>query len=180
MEEYQLWLRPGESGGAWWGNASTLLIVAVDGPGVRVGQPWPSSGVPCRVLGAMAAGDRPEAVPAVPEDHQMQAARMLNRLGVPSNLLGYAYLRSALTLLLGMSAAGVGLSRMVYPQVAEEYHVTPRSVERAMRHAIAQMWQRGGDEGYRRTLGRLGSIAGDRPTNSEFLAQVTECIQMGL
>ena len=59
------------------------------------------------------------------------------------------------------------------------HQTSPQSVERAIRHAIAQTFARGGSEGYRAALGRLASSVGDTPTHAEFLAQTAECLRLG-
>ena len=61
---------------------------------------------------------------------------------------------------------------------AEKHNTTARSVERAIRHAIAQTFARSGGIGYRTALGRLASSVGERPTNSEFLAQTAEKLRL--
>ncbi len=117
-------------------------------------------------------------------DRPHSAARcvtaMLTELGVPVKLLGFGYLRSAVLLLLTEQGGALRLSRGVYPAVARQFAATPASVERAIRHAITLTWARGGQEQYRRVLGRMGSVAGDRPTNGEFISQVAEGARLRL
>lgn len=103
---------------------------------------------------------------------------ILLQLHVPANLEGYRCLRTALMESCGEAACLQSLSRSLYPRVAQRHGLSEKSVERAIRHAINQAWIRGGAEMYRQLLGRQGSIVGDRPTNGEFLAQVTECLRL--
>lgn len=149
-----------------WPEGGMLLLVAVDGQGRR-------RELPCRVVGRIA----PEG-PADDADPLQKVTEVLADIGVPANLLGYGYLRSALVELL-THPAGACLTRTVYPCIARQFSVTERSVERAIRHAISAAWARGGGENYRRVLGRLGSTVGEKPTNGEFLAQVAEGIRSG-
>ena len=152
-------------------GADTLLLVAVD----RRAADTPGA-YPCRVVGTFSpAGYR---APDVQEDAAVRAGRLLSEVGVPANLLGCAYLRTGLTLLLQEPALGRTITRSLYPRVAEVHRTTARSVERAIRHAIAQAFARTGGAGYRNALGRLASPVGDRPTNSEFLAQAAEMLRM--
>ena len=148
-------------------SGDTLLLVAVDpraasNPGAY----------PCRVVGTFT----PPA-PLAPADDGLRISRLLAEIGVPGNLLGCAYLRTALALLLAEPRLGRTISRTLYPRVAEKHLTTPACVERAIRHAIAQTFAR--DNGYRAALGRLASSVGDRPTNAEFLAQTAECLRLG-
>ncbi len=155
-------------------DAPLLLLISVD-----VSARSDGLGLPCRVLGTIAQGVGMPAAPAAASDGQeSRIVRMLAMIGVPSNLLGYDYLRTALTVMLQQPDMGHGLTRALYPEVARQHGTTARCVERAIRHAIGQTWARGGGADYARLLGRMGSTVGDRPTNSEFLAQVAEGIRL--
>ena len=146
----------------------TLLLVAVDPHAAHA-----PGAYPCRVVGTFAP---PSTLP------EMNAAQritgLLAQIGVPGNLLGCAYLRTALSLLLEEPALGRSITRSLYPRIAGMHQTSPQSVERAIRHAIAQTFARGND-GYRAALGRLASSVGDRPTNAEFLAQTAERLRLG-
>ena len=149
----------------------TLLLVAVD----RAAADTPGA-YPCRVVGMFSP---PAQIPAPPEEDVRRASRLLSEIGVPQNLLGCAYLRTALTLLLAEPALGRTITRRLYPRIAQQHGTSAQSVERAIRHAIAQTFARGG-EGYRAALGRLASSVGERPTNAEFLAQTAERLRLGM
>ncbi len=151
----------------------TLLLVAVD----RHASDTPGA-YPCRVIGEFSALAQ-MSMPSAPADDAARISRLLTEMGVPTNLLGYAYLRTGLTLLLAEPDLGRCISRSLYPRIAKVYDVTASSVERAIRHAIVQTFARGGGALYRASLGRLASSVGDHPTNSEFLAQTAERLRMG-
>lgn len=152
-------------------GGETLLLVAVDPSAADTPGAWP-----CRVVGEFSPrGDA--ALP--PAEDAARISRLLSDIGVPTNLLGYAYLRTALTMLLAEPSLGRCISRSLYPRVAEQHHTASAGVERAIRHAIAQTFARGGGTRYRAALGRLASSVGDRPTNSEFLAQTAERLRLG-
>ncbi len=157
MEWY---LQPGEN---------TLLLVAVDGRAADQ-----SGAYPCRVVGTFTppAADRPAGDPRL-------ITRLLAEVGIPRNLLGYAYLHTGLSLLLAEPALGRTITRNLYPRIAEAHHTSASSVERAIRHAIAQTFARDGSAGYRAALGRLASPVGEKPTNAEFLAQAAERLRLG-
>ena len=151
-------------------GGDTLLLVAVDGAAVNT-----PGAYPCRVVGTFSPAEQ-RLIPA--PDDAVRVSRLLAEIGVPGNLLGCAYLRTALMLLLEEPRLGRTISRGLYPRVAEQHRTTSACVERAIRHAIAQTFARGG-EGYRAALGRLASSVGDRPTNAEFLAQTAERLRFG-
>lgn len=159
------------------GGADALLLVAVSAPAADT-----PGAYPCRVVGRFSAGAaNPLAGAAKTRGTETDAARVsrfLSEVGVPPNLLGCAYLRTALTLLLAEPSLGRTITRRLYPRIAEAHRTTVRGVERAIRNAIAQTFARAGDAGYRAALGRLASSVGDRPTNSEFLSQAAERLRM--
>ena len=150
-------------------GAQTLLLVAVDGAAANT-----PGAYPCRVVGTFSPA---EQIITPLQDDTARISRLLAEIGVPGNLLGCTYLRTALALLLAEPRLGRTISRTLYPRVAEKHLTTPACVERAIRHAIAQTFAR--DNGYRAALGRLASSVGDRPTNAEFLAQTAECLRLG-
>ena len=154
-------------------GGQTLLLVAVDG--CAADQP---GAYPCRVIGAFAELARKTALPAA-ADESVRISRLLADIGVPTNLLGYAYLRTGLAMLLEDPGVSRCISRSLYPRIAEKHDTTVSGVERAIRHAICQTFARGGSERYRAALGRLASSVGDRPTNAEFIAQAAERLRMG-
>ena len=153
-------------------GGDTLLLVAVD----RLAADTPGA-YPCRVVGTFSP--MAQRITPAPADDALRVSRLLSEIGVPRNLLGCTYLRTALVLLLQEPALGRTITRSLYPLIAEKHATSARSVERAIRHAIAQTFAREGGAGYRSALGRLASSVGDRPTNSEFLAQTAERLRLG-
>ena len=152
-------------------GAQTLLLVAVDGAAANT-----PGAYPCRVVGTFSPAEQ-RFSPL--QDDTARISRLLAEIGVPGNLLGCAYLRTALALLLQEPALGRAVTRSLYPRVASAHQTSASGVERAIRHAIAQTFSRVGAQGYRSALGRLASSVGDRPTNAEFLAQTAECLRLG-
>lgn len=166
MEELSWWLTQSAPGGA-------LLLVAVDAA------PQGAGAYPCRVVGAISALTQPADRPTPPSPSTPPETRireLLSAVGVPANLLGFTYLLTALTLMQQEPSLRRNMTRALYPRIAHQHGTGARSVERAIRHAIAATWARSGGEPYRRQLGRLASFVGEKPTNSEFLAQVSECL----
>lgn len=146
-------------------HRGVLLLVAVDGDLTRA-----EGGIPCRVVGSLTPGS-PFAPPEPPEE---SPAELLSAAGVPLQLRGYAYLRTALRLIRREPGLLRGLNRRLYPAVAREHEASAPAVERAIRHAIAVTWQRDGGERCRRLLGRMCSSVGDAPSNGEFLTMLAQ------
>ena len=150
-------------------SGDTLLLVAVDPRAAS-----DPGAYPCRVVGTFT----PPA-PLAPADDGPRISRLLAEIGVPGNLLGCAYLRTALSLLLKEPELGRTITRSLYPRIAQTHRTSAQSVERAIRHAISQTFARCGSEGYRAALGRLASSVGEKPTNAEFLAHTAERLRLG-
>ena len=155
-------------------GGETLLLVAVDPGAVNTPGTWP-----CQVVGGFTPSSAFVPLAPAPQTDAQRISRLLTEIGVPGNLLGCAYLRTALALLLQEPALGRAVTRSLYPRVASAHQTSASGVERAIRHAIAQTFSRVGAQGYRSALGRLASSVGDRPTNAEFLAQTAECLRLG-
>ncbi|MBQ7851163.1 MAG: sporulation initiation factor Spo0A C-terminal domain-containing protein [Clostridia bacterium] len=160
-----------------WGEGGLLLLVAVEAE-----ESVPARSLPCRVLGRVTpgapalAGNGAEVREHPPA--QERVSRLLTAIGMPPNLLGFGYLRTALTEALRRPELLRGLNRRLYPEVARRYGVSAGSVERAIRHAISQTWARGGGERCRRIMGRHVSPVGDRPTNGEMIALLADRLAM--
>lgn len=106
--------------------------------------------------------------------------RNLTNLGVPANLMGYEYLKFGLSKVLENPVIIRRMTKELYPAIAQEYGTTPSQVERAIRHAVEVMFDRVDPELLRKYFGNTISIKKDKPTNSEFLAQVAEHIRIEL
>ncbi len=149
-----------------------LLLVAVEAPVDAAAR-----GVPCRVVGSLTPGS--PFHPPAPREPAGRVTQVLASLGVPTNLRGYGYLRSALMLALERPETLRGLGRRLYPAVAREHGASVPAVERAIRHAIAVTWLRGGGERCRRLVGRECSCVGDHPSNGELLTMLADAMAGG-
>lgn len=167
MEAFELRWPEGQDA---WAEQGVLLLVAVS---PREGE----GGVPCRVLGSIRPGspfvqaERPDPLPG-------RVTALLGDIGVPTNLRGYAYLRSALIRAQERPDMLRGLGRRLYPVIAQEHGVSAAAVERAIRHAVAVTWERGGAERCRRLLGRACSCVGDHPSNGEMLCMLADHLSL--
>lgn len=104
----------------------------------------------------------------------------IRRLGVPAHIKGYSYLRTAIMNAVRDSHLMDSITKLLYPTVAETYNTTSTRVERAIRHAISCAWDRGGSESFCSFFGYDTSVYPARPTNSEFIALVTDKLRLRL
>ena len=70
------------------------------------------------------------------------------------------------------------VTKVLYPQVAKKFYTTPSRVERAIRHAIEVAWDRGDVETLQRFFGYTVSEMKGKPTNSEFIAMISDHLSL--
>ena len=70
------------------------------------------------------------------------------------------------------------ITKLLYPTIAAKYDTTPSRVERAIRHAIEVAWGRGNMETLDRLFGYTINYGKGKPTNSEFIALITDKIRL--
>jgi two-component system response regulator (stage 0 sporulation protein A) len=72
------------------------------------------------------------------------------------------------------------ITKVLYPRIAQTFKTTPSRVERALRHAIEVAWNRSDPETLQNILGHSISNEGRKPTNSEFIAMISEQLRTQL
>lgn len=101
-------------------------------------------------------------------------SKLLHDLGMPSHIKGYQYIRDSIELMYNNPDTLGGITKEVYPYIAEKYNTTPSRVERAIRHAIEVSWSRGDYDLMEEIFGHSVDFDRAKPTNSEFLATITD------
>ena len=101
---------------------------------------------------------------------------IIHRIGVPAHIKGYHYLREAIILSVGDKEMLESVTKLLYPAVAKKFSTTPSRVERAIRHAIEIAWDRGDLDILNSYFGYTISTGKGKPTNSEFIALITDKI----
>ncbi len=114
------------------------------------------------------------------KDVRMAIVRALKEIGLPSHLLGYQFLISGLFFVVQQNGFRRDVTTRLYPYIAEQHQSTPQKVERSMRHAIEATWSRGDLGNLHRIFGNTVQRSSGRPTNSEFLARMTDYVLMNL
>ncbi len=104
---------------------------------------------------------------------------LLHEVGIPAHIRGYVYLRQAIKKCCENGNEYLGsITKVLYPEVALMYHTTGSRVERAIRHAIEVAWNRGDTETINRIFGYSISKNKDKPTNSEFIAMISDYLNI--
>ncbi len=103
---------------------------------------------------------------------------IIHDVGVPAHIKGYQYLREAIIMSVNDMDMLNSVTKILYPEVAKKFHTTPSRVERAIRHAIEVAWSRGKVETIEEMFGYTVNQGKGKPTNSEFIALITDKIRM--
>lgn len=72
------------------------------------------------------------------------------------------------------------VTKILYPAIAKRNQTTASRVERAIRHAIEVAWGRGKMETIDEVFGYTISTGKGKPTNSEFIALISDKITLGI
>ena len=125
----------------------------------------------------------PTVVPTSGAQKQAQnleavVTEIIHEIGVPAHIKGYQYLREAIILTINDMDVINAVTKVLYPEVAKKFCTTPSRVERAIRHAIEVAWDRGDIETLQKFFGYTVSNIKGKPTNSEFIAMIADCLSL--
>ncbi len=116
---------------------------------------------------------------AVNTSLELKVTEVIQKMGIPANLKGYRYIRSAVVMASEDVSMLDSITKRLYPEIAKLYKTTPSRVERAIRHAITAAWERGkGDVVFmREKLHCEINFDDEKPTNSELIALISDCLR---
>ena len=130
---------------------------------------------PRRRTGSLCAQlDAPEPAPTL----ESVVTDVIHEIGVPAHIKGYQYRREAIMLAIDDMDVINSVTKVLYPEVARKFNTTPSRVERAIRHAIEVAWDRGDLETLQKFFGYTVSNIKGKPTNSEFIAMIADCLSL--
>ncbi len=110
-------------------------------------------------------------------DVDMIIAEKLNQIGIPASLKGYRYICTAIKEVLKDEMALEGITKVLYPNVAKKHNSTSQRVEKAIRHAIEVAWSRNEESELKKEFKFSKGSGRMRPTNSEFIAVLSQNIR---
>ena len=114
------------------------------------------------------------------ESIEALVTNVIHEVGVPAHIKGYQYLREAIIMVVNDIDVINQITKSLYPKIAEKYKTTPSRVERAIRHAIEVAWGRGQQDVVENIFGYTISAAKGKPTNSEFIAMISDKLRLEL
>ena len=112
------------------------------------------------------------------ENMEIVATDVIHQLGVPAHIKGYHYLREAILSSIEDPELLESVTKLLYPTVAKRFDTTSSRVERAIRHAIEIAWDRGNLDTLNAFFGYTVNTCKGKPTNSEFIALITDKLRL--
>lgn len=113
-------------------------------------------------------------------DIEVEASSLLHEFGVPANVKGYLYLRDAIMMVIDNVELLSGVTKELYPSIADKYNTTSSRVERAIRHAIEVASERS-----KANMSKSPTLFSstfpshiNKPSNSEFIAVLSDSIRL--
>lgn len=113
-------------------------------------------------------------------DLELEVTNIMHAVGIPPHMIGYQYLREAIIQSSKSPRAFTSVTKILYPEVAKKFESTPQKVERAIRNAIESAWARGKTGQNPSIFGGQINFSKDKPTNSEFIAMMSDRIKIEL
>ena len=112
------------------------------------------------------------------EDKMYYITKLMLELGMPAHLRGYHYLREAVCMSMEDMELVGSVTKLLYPEIARKYKTTDQKVERAIRNIIEVSWERGNESLMEELFGYSREHGKRRPTNSEFIAAMSDKMRM--
>ena len=109
---------------------------------------------------------------------QVSITNILHELGVPSHIKGYQYIRESIMIVYDRPEIIGGITKELYPEIANKYDTTVSRVERAIRHAIEVSWNRGNWDLMEDIFGYSIDVEKAKPTNSEFIVTIADKLKL--
>ena len=129
---------------------------------------------------------KPQFIDIAPENKKNEenlealVTNIIHEVGVPAHIKGYQYLREAIMMVVNDIDVINQITKQLYPDIAKKFSTTPSRVERAIRHAIEVAWGRGQTDVVESIFGYTVSAAKGKPTNSEFIAMISDKLRLEL
>ncbi len=109
---------------------------------------------------------------------KISITKTLHDLGIPSHIKGYQYIREGVEILFDRPDVIGGITKELYPELADRFSTTVSRVERAIRHAIEVSWNRGDWDLMEELFGHSVDIDKAKPTNSEFMVTIADKLRL--
>lgn len=160
-------------------NASEVIReVSELGVNYFILKPFDNKDLELRILDMFNKKEENKSLNLYSSNLQISVSKILHQLGIPSHIKGYQYLREAICILFQRPETIGGITKELYPELANRYDTTVSRVERAIRHAIEVSWNRGDWTLMEEIFGHSVDIDKAKPTNSEFIVTIADKLRL--
>ena len=131
-----------------------------------------------RIKEVMSKNSKNKNIDFTTSNLQLSITKVLHELGIPSHIKGYQYIREAIGIIYDRPEVIGGITKELYPELADKFDTTVSRVERAIRHAIEVSWNRGNYYLMEEIFGHSVDIDKAKPTNSEFIVTIADKLKL--
>ena len=131
-----------------------------------------------KIISVISDNEKNKSIDLFNNNLQISITKTLHELGVPSHIKGYQYIREGISLVYKNPEIIGGITKELYPEIADKYDSTVSRVERAIRHAIEVSWNRGNWDLMEDIFGHSVDIDKAKPTNSEFIVTIADKLRL--
>ncbi|MBE7017665.1 MAG: response regulator [Ruminococcaceae bacterium] len=111
------------------------------------------------------------------EELERDIDEILLKIGIMPHLMGYSYLKAALSMTYEDRELLLGVTKVLYPELAKRFDTSPANLERCIRSAIEIAWKEGGRRKRDEYFSDEIWISPDKkPGNTRFMRMVLEII----
>ncbi len=110
-------------------------------------------------------------------DFEEAATFILGEFGIPAHTKGYRYLKEAIVLVAQSPLLVEGITKSLYPAIADLHGTTSTRVERVVRHAIESGCTKGDTQALYHYFPHSISKDKLKPTNAEFIAVMGDVVK---
>lgn len=132
----------------------------------------------CEGIIGLAHKNKSNSIPFDSFGIELKVTEILHEIGVPAHIKGYHYLRDSIIMSVNQPDIINAVTKQLYPSVAKKYDTTSSRVERAIRHAIEVAWDRGDIDVLNSYFGYTIHNDRGKPTNSEFIAMISDKLRL--
>lgn len=160
-------------------NASEVIKQTAEfGASYFILKPFDLKDLEQRIITTSNRQDEEKSIDFYNSNLQTDISKLLHDLGIPSHIKGYQFIREAIHLMFLKPAIIGGITKELYPELADKYETTVSRVERAIRHAIEVSWNRGDVDLMDEIFGHSVDINKTKPTNSEFIVTLADKLRL--
>lgn len=111
---------------------------------------------------------------------KLEVSNLLHALGIPSNIKGYHYARTAILMVYNNPDYIDSITKGLYPDLSVRFNTSIYRVERAIRHAIEVSCLRGDIDLMEELFGHSIDTLKAKPTNSEFIVTLADYLHFDM